>query len=37
MWEIQVFLLKFVQKMGLRLELQKTNLRIRISILKIYG
>ena len=34
-WRIQVFRLKFVQKMDLGLEFQKTNLRIRISILKI--
>ena len=35
-WRIQVFWLKFVQKMDLGLEFQKTNLRIRISILKIW-
>ena len=34
-WRIQIFRLKFVQKMDLGLEFQKTNLRIRISILKI--
>ena len=34
-WRIQVFWLKFVQKMDLGLEFQKTNLRIRISIFKI--
>ena len=33
---IQIFQLKFVQKMDLGLEFQKTNLRITISILKIY-
>ena len=32
---IQIFQLKFVQKMDLGLGFQKTNLRIRISILKI--
>ena len=32
---IQNFRLKFVQKMNLGLEFQKTNLRIRVSILKI--
>ena len=31
---IQIFRLKFVQKMDLGLEFQKANLRIRISILK---
>ena len=35
-WRIQVFWLKFAQKMDLGLEFQKTNLRIRISILKIF-
>ena len=34
-WRIQIFRLKFVQKMDLGLEFQKTNLRIRINILKI--
>ena len=35
MWEIQGLRFKFVQKMDLGLEFQKTKLRIRISILKI--
>ena len=35
-WRIQFFRLNFVQKMDLGLEFQKTNLRIRISILQIY-
>ena len=35
-WRIQIFRLKFVQKFDLGLEFQKSNLRIRISILKIY-
>ena len=34
-WKIQGFRFKFVQKTDLGLEFQKTNLRIRISILKI--
>ena len=34
-WKIQSFQFKFAQKMDLGLEFQKTNLRIRISILKI--
>ena len=34
-WRIQIFWLKFVQKMDLGLEFQKTDLRIRISILRI--
>ena len=34
-WRIEVFRLKFGQKMDLGLEFQKTNLRIRINILKI--
>ena len=35
-WRIQVFWLKFVQKIDLSLKFQKTNLTIRISILKIW-
>ena len=33
-WEIQLFWLKFAQKMDLGLEFKKTNLRIRNSILE---
>ena len=34
-WRIELFRLKFAQKTDIRLEFQKTNLRIRISNLKI--
>ena len=34
-WKIQGFRFKFVQKMDLGLKFQKTNLRLRVSILKI--
>ena len=34
-WRIQLFQLKFAEKMDLGLEFQKTNLRIRTSILEI--
>ena len=34
-WKIQGFRFKFVQKLDLGLKFQKTNLRLRVSILKI--